>query len=154
MTWFWVVQGLKYIGALLIKKIQLKQQEKELRKNAFPCGSRTSVKLGSALLTSYLHAWCLTTLSFIRDKKFIIAPKKLLPLWSSICTRSFTRIEDPEAQQTTVSVGEFNDMKNELWNFMHMMSVIMRRFESQAPPPATQDSGSPWAVPLHETPIV
>lgn len=34
------------------------------------------------------------------------------------------------------------------------MSVMMRRFERQAPPPPTQDSGSPPVVPSHETPIV
>lgn len=43
-------------------------------------------------------------------------------------------MENQQAQQTTILVAEFNDMKNKLKNLVHMMFVMMRRFESQAPP--------------------
>lgn len=40
-----------------------------------------------------------------------------------------------EAQQSTVSIPDFNEMKNEFKNLTHMMSMMMRRFENQSPSP-------------------
>lgn len=48
------------------------------------------------------------------------------------------------------SAVEFKDMKNELRNLAHMMSIIMSKFENQTPPPVPQDSGFPQGVPSNK----
>lgn len=41
-----------------------------------------------------------------------------------------------------VSVTEFNEIKNEQQNLTHLMTVLMRKFDSHVPSQAVQDSGS------------
>lgn len=56
-------------------------------------------------------------------------------------------MESHESQQTTVSVIEFNKIKNELQNLMHLMTVIMGKFDNQVPSSAAQNSRSPTDPP-------
>lgn len=60
-----------------------------------------------------------------------ISPKNVHPQFhSSICTCSFTRMENQEFQQSPVSATEFNSMKDVLRHLTQMMTVMMRKFEN------------------------
>lgn len=45
-----------------------------------------------------------------------------------------------ESQQATVFVPKFNEMKKELQNLTLLMTVMMRKFDSQFPSPVAHDS--------------
>lgn len=62
------------------------------------------------------------------------ALKGLSSFQKPVRTRSHTRVENQEAQQATVQVTEFNEMRNEFRNLTHMMSVMISRMESQPSP--------------------
>lgn len=87
------------------------------------------------LMTSYF-ACIVTSVVLPSYRKSTIASEKAHPSYkNSIHTRFYTRTENQEAQQATVSAVEFKDMRSDLRNLVHMMSITMSRPENQTPPP-------------------
>lgn len=76
------------------------------------------------------------------NRKSVIASKTACPPRSLVSTKSVIRMEQQEAQQLTVSVAEFNEVKNELRNLTHLTTIMMKRFDNQVPPLATHDLSS------------
>lgn len=89
-------------------------------------------QVGSALeglITSFIPMdGYLIPLFSLRTGELLItvAPKKTPSRFRSpIRTRSQTRMKNQEGHQATASAAEFNEMKNELRNLIHLMAMMM-----------------------------
>lgn len=137
----------------LLKQAQSKQLEKREGMHSPTLSESVRVCSRGSHNIIHSHAWSSYPFGFHSSRQITIAPKKApLRFRSPIRTKSHTKTENQESQQTTVSATEFNEMKNELKNLTHLMIMMMGRFENQTRLPAAQDSGSPQGIPLNEAP--
>lgn len=108
-------------------------------------GSRISVKLGSALrnpMTSHFACMVFNFIVFHPKQESIIAPKTAFPPEVRFIQISQ---KDGTTRNATIDCVSYRIQWSQDWT---LMTMLMRKFDNQVPPPSMQDSRSPPIITL------